>query len=247
MKWILSRIAAIESLKDTQLNFVKYSDLVNFNALWDTMEEISNKKFARKQIPARNIGMSGFVTDADLNLFHVSGTNSQITRTFYDVATLDGALYPQQNLRKEDNGDDGYYLYETASSDKISSGIVKGKSAIAYFGITKTAFEKNGSVPGRYDAKHERVKNLITIHGKANRYIIKGAETAIIELNSKGSDIKYTTRVDNKSRSTSDRARINAGIKWLRANFGNDWTKKFLRPENPKGPNHPDSNKNKIP
>lgn len=51
MKWILSRTAAIESLKDTQLNFVKYSDLVNFNALWDTMGEISNKRFKRKKIP----------------------------------------------------------------------------------------------------------------------------------------------------------------------------------------------------
>ncbi|PSL17786.1 RHS repeat-associated protein [Chitinophaga ginsengisoli] len=153
---------------------------------------------------------------------------------------------PKKTPEKEDNGDDGYYLYETAGSDKINSGIVTGKSAIAYFGITKTAFERNGSIPGRYDPKHERVKNLVTIHGKANAYTIKGAETAIIELNSKGTDIKYTTRIDNKSRSTSDRARINAGIKWLRENFGNDWQKKFLRPENPKGKNHPDS-KNKKP
>lgn len=59
---------------------------------------------------------------------------------------------------KEDNGDDGYYLYETASTDKIRSGIVASNSAIPYFGITKDAFERSPGVQGRYDSKHERAK-----------------------------------------------------------------------------------------
>jgi RHS repeat-associated protein len=167
---------------------------------------------------------------------------------------------PHERPTKEDNGDDGYYIYETAGSQKSEREIVpKSKSKLPYFGITKQAMI--GS-PGRYGKDHERAKNVKSttgIIGKTDGTTALGVEAALIALNTYGkdfelrvitfqlstTDVKKSTRIDNLRFQTKNPLTIAAGISWLESNFGKDWKDKFLRTENKKGKKHPDNDKNK--
>ncbi|SIN69220.1 RHS repeat domain-containing protein [Chitinophaga niabensis] len=157
------------------------------------------------------------------------------------------AFDPKQSPTKEDNGDDGYYIYETGSKGKVDLGIVdKSVGNLPYFGITKDAV-----IGGRYQNSNPRAKNISNyrgILGKTNKFLAEGVESALIALNTYGknfervvlkqqhssTDVIKSTRIDNKKFSHKDRLKIMAGVAWLRLNYGANWKTNFLHKENKK-------------
>lgn len=100
------------------------------------------------------------------------------------------------------------------------------ETSLPYYGITTDKV-----VGGRYKIDEEQSLNVEIIAIGSN-YEIKGAETAIILLNSDG-NIAKSTRIDNKTISTSDGARITAG-RLLLDRQRNGWRKRDLQPQKPK-------------
>jgi RHS repeat-associated protein len=160
---------------------------------------------------------------------------------------------PYQKPEKEDDGNDGVYVYETGSSRKISAQIVdKSAQELPYFGITQNAVIASSGVTGRYSPNSPRALNLPKyrgIIGKTDPITALGIESALIALNTYGknfekivlkeqhssADVQKSTRIDNFKFSIKNRNVLDLGIKWLEKHYGRNWKSKFLHPENKKG------------
>jgi RHS repeat-associated protein len=164
---------------------------------------------------------------------------------------------PRKSPSPQDNGEESYYVYKTASTDKIQSGYVdKSAGSLPYYGITKGPV-----IGGRYAASNERAINLSAwnngIIAQTNYYTAGGIESALVIYNTYGIGMLNTkslrtlvrtspalsTSIDNKTITFTDVARIMSGVIWLNKNIP-DWKTKFKEKENKKGPNHPDSANN---
>jgi RHS repeat-associated protein len=167
------------------------------------------------------------------------------------VANPDRQFDPRLKPSKEEDGSDGYYVYETGSTDKIRSGLVdKSADNLPYFGVTKNAFETSPGMIGRYNKAHERVELYKGILGKTDKQTALGVESALIALNTYGknfekniaglssADVRKSTRIDNKIFSSKDANILRNGIRWLDHNYKN-WRTDFYHNENKKGPNNP--------
>jgi RHS repeat-associated protein len=160
---------------------------------------------------------------------------------------------PYQKPEKEDDGNDGVYVYETGSSRKINAQIVdKSAQELPYFGITQNAVVASSGVSGRYSPNSPRALNLPKykgIIGKTDGVTALGIESALIALNTYGknfekivmknihssADVQKSTRIDNFKFSLKDRDVMKLGVKWLEKHYGRNWKSQFLHSENKKG------------
>jgi len=162
---------------------------------------------------------------------------------------------PREKPSPEDDGEQGFYVYKTASTDKIRTGIVdKSAGSIPYYGITSNGVI--GGRCGRYKGGNERAVNLTVgqngIIAKTNYYTAGGIESAIIILNTYGASSLNTkslkslirnspalsTRIDNKTITFTNPAQILSGVLWLNKNL-TGWQTLLKEKENKKGPAHP--------
>ncbi|MBK7883886.1 MAG: hypothetical protein IPJ81_08805 [Chitinophagaceae bacterium] len=160
---------------------------------------------------------------------------------------------PRKAPSTQENGEEGYYVYKTASTDKIRTGYVdKSAGSLPYYGITKGAI-----IGGRYSASNERATNLSVgnngIIAQTNYYTAGGIESALIILNTYGSSMLNTkslkalvrsspglsTRIDNKTVTFTNPTQIISGVMWLNKNIPG-WQTSLKEKENKKGPTHPD-------
>jgi hypothetical protein len=130
-------------------------------------------------------------------------------------------INPKKIPQPDEDGNPQTYLYKTTRSLKKESGLVE--VSLPYYGISSDKI-----VGGRYKISDEQSIN-VEIIAIGSEYTIKGAETAIILLNSEG-NIAKSTRIDNLIISTIDPVRIASGVELLdRQRSG--WRKKDLQPK----------------
>jgi len=160
---------------------------------------------------------------------------------------------PREKPSPTDEGEQGFYVYKTASTDKIRTGIIdKSAGSVPYYGITSAPV-----IGGRYGAGNERSINLTTgqngIIAKTNYYTAGGIESAIIILNTYGSNMlnikslaslvrsspALSTRIDNKTITFTNIRQIISGVLWLNKNIPG-WQTSLKEKENKKGASHPD-------
>lgn len=179
--------------------------------------------------PAMSVAeMLGIKPKPQVNMFVSKPPTPPLPQLKVQTKNETGAKFDPTQKPASAGGEQMFYLYETKRDHKQATGIVTEGISLPYFGITGNAF-----APGRYHPESIEGSSLVGIIGKANYYTIKGAETALINLNKKGfSSIGLSTRIDNDMVSTLDKFREQAGITWLNS-INPNWRKDYLRPTNP--------------
>ncbi|WP_429064971.1 RHS repeat-associated core domain-containing protein [Chitinophaga sp. W2I13] len=161
---------ANQYLGTNQFSYTEYDNL-------GRITEVGEKK------NGNSLGVPAFIADATVNLFLNSGTNSQITRTFYDVAP--DALYTQDNLRKR----------VSASQYLETEGTVEQASYYSYdaLGNVKTLWQKLyglhevKKIDYNYDLVSGKVNAVRYQQAKPDQFFYNyayDAENRLVEANS---------------------------------------------------------------
>ncbi|GAA4321008.1 hypothetical protein GCM10023184_06480 [Flaviaesturariibacter amylovorans] len=202
-----------------------------------------------KAISKKSVGLTiGFVlSDGELG----TGQYAPELRAFHEQLKTGGKTSPEpapspqpQHQReldpyevpgKDDDGNELYYVYRTLRAIKDERGLVVG--VLPYFGITKDRIVNGRYHKDRIEARNVQLLAIGTYHQA------KGAEQALISLNSPGGNRPYlSTSIDNLINSNSNPVKVDyrlpLGIVLLNLQQPG-WQAKFKERELPKGPNHP--------